>query len=82
MKDCRSLESFILGALINAADMHKECCHTEVEWAPFYAKVITAQLKPVLCAIQATPVAHVQAHFVDYPSNAAYGAAYASSRRK
>lgn len=85
MDNCRSLQAYIAEALTEAANLYKECCHDSNEaWEPFYAEVIARRLAPVLCGIQAsqpTPIAHVRAHFVDYPSPASLGAQYASRKR-
>lgn len=50
---CKSLEAFISGALTEAAEAHRACCHTESgQWEAFYAAHLARRLRPLLCAIQ------------------------------
>lgn len=48
-----SLAECIEGALRDAAEAHKACCHSEVgAWEPFYALFVAKRIAPLLCVIQ------------------------------
>lgn len=50
---CKSLEAFISGALTEAAEAHRACCHAQAgQWEAFYAAHVARRLRPLLCAIQ------------------------------